>query len=91
MERQLEPIERAVLAAAGDAQAETRATGRALFAAFSRAWPAAGAATLGRLANRDRQLADKLARAVAEGAGGWGCRVIKCVICLLYECSGGCG
>ncbi|PSC71695.1 CLIP-associated -like isoform A [Micractinium conductrix] len=69
MERQLEPIERAVLAAAGDAQAETRATGRALFAAFSRAWPAAGAATLGRLANRDRQLADKLARAVAEGAG----------------------
>ncbi|KAL4420688.1 hypothetical protein ABPG75_010344 [Micractinium tetrahymenae] len=64
-ERQLEAVEKAVLAATGDAQGETRAMGRALFAAFARAAPAAAAAALARLGERDRALQEKLAAAVA--------------------------
>lgn len=64
-ERQLEAVERSVLAAASDAQGETRATARALFAAYARAAPAAAAAALARLGNRDRALQEKLAAAVA--------------------------
>ena len=64
-ERQLDAVERAVLAAAADAQAETRAVGRCLFGAYARAWPAAAQAALARL-DRDKQLQEKLAAAAAD-------------------------
>ena len=70
-ERQLDAVERAVLAAAADAQAETRAVGRCLFGAYASAWPAAAQAALMRL-ERDKQLQDKLAAAAADYVpGGW--------------------
>lgn len=67
-ERQLDAVERAVLAAASDAQAETRASGRAMFAAYARAWPAQAAALLARLGDRERGLQEKLAAAAAAAA-----------------------
>lgn len=71
-ERQLDAVERAVLASAADAQAETRAVGRCLFGAYARAWPAAAQAALMRL-ERDKQLQDKLAAAAAAYMPGvWG-------------------
>jgi hypothetical protein len=68
-ERQLERVERAVLAAAQDAQAETRAVGRQLYGAFAHAWPQRAAAALARL-QRDRQLQDKLMAAAQEYVPG---------------------
>ena len=83
-ERQLEGLERAVLATAQDAQAETRAVGRSLYGAYAAAWPAQAQALLRRLvAPHDRQLAEKLTAAAQEytpgarwcGAGGVECSV----------------
>lgn len=70
-ERQADAIERAVLAAAADAQAETRATGRALFGAYAHGWPGAAQAALARL-ERDRPLQERLAAAAADYVPG-GC------------------
>ena len=77
-------LERAVLATAQDAQAETRAVGRSLYGAYAAAWPAQAQALLRRLvAPHDRQLAEKLTAAAQEytpgarwcGAGGVECSV----------------
>jgi hypothetical protein len=71
-ERQQEAVERAVLAAAQDAQAETRAVGRSMYGAYAHAWPAQAHAMLGRL-GRDKQLQEKLCQAAEEYVpGGWG-------------------
>lgn len=68
-ERHLAAIERAVMAAASDAQAETRATARSLFAIFAHAWPVSAQAALARLA-LDRPLQERLAAAAAEYVPG---------------------
>lgn len=65
-ERQLEAVERAVLAAVQDAQSETRAVGRCMYNAFAHAWPSQAYAMLSRLGQRDKQLQEKLAAAAAE-------------------------
>lgn len=65
-ERQMEAVERAALAAAQDAQAETRVVGRSLFGAYAAAWPAQAAAALARLGRGDRQLQEKLAAVAQE-------------------------
>lgn len=81
-ERQQEAVERAVLAAAQDAQAETRAVGRSLYGAYAHAWPAQAHAMLGRL-GRDKQLQEKLCRAAEEYVpGGWGpaCLPAACLL-----------
>lgn len=68
-ERQLECVERAVLAAVQDAHAETRVVGRSLYGAYARSWPAQAQAMLARL-ERDRQLQDKLIMAAEEYVPG---------------------
>ena len=70
-ERQQEAVERAVLAAAQDAQAETRAVGRSMYGAYAHAWPAQAHAMLGRL-GRDKQLQEKLSQAAEEYVPGGG-------------------
>jgi len=70
LERQLDGVERALLAAAQDAQAETRAIGRSMYAAYAHTWPAQAAALLGRLGDRDRAVHDRLVAAAAEYVPG---------------------
>ncbi len=67
-ERQLESVERALLAAVQDAQAETRVVGRNLYGAYTRSWPAQAHAMLAR--EKDRQLQDKLMAAAEEYVPG---------------------
>ena len=75
-ERQLEGLERALLAAAQDAQAETRAVGRCLYCAYARAWPAQAHALLARLGRDKAALQERLVQAAQEYApGGRACKL----------------
>eukprot|EP00887_Chlorella_sp_A99_P007207 scaffold2.g7207.t1 len=70
-ERQAEELERAILAAARDAQAETRGVGRTMFAAYARACSGPASALLLHLeSTRDKALADKLAAAMQSYVPG---------------------
>ena len=74
VERHAEAVEGAILAAAQDAQSDTRAAGRLMFAVYGSAWPAAAAAMLARV-ERERGLHEKLQRALEAyrpgGRNGW--------------------
>lgn len=68
-ERQQVELERAILAAARDAQAETRSAGRAMYAAYAHACPGAASALLRRLDN-DRALQEKLSQTMQSYVSG---------------------
>lgn len=74
-ERQVQELERAILAAVRDAQGETRAVGRTMYAAYARACPGPASALLLSL-EKDKALQEKLAAAMrsyvpsAVAAGG---------------------
>jgi hypothetical protein len=68
-ERQIDGIQQAVLAAAQDAQADTRAAGRSMYSALAHACPSVGQALLAR-AGRDKQLQEKLVQAAEEYVPG---------------------
>lgn len=62
-EKHLEDVEGAILAAAQDAQSDTRAAGRLMYAVFASTWPAQANAMLQRV-ERDKSLQEKLLQAV---------------------------
>jgi hypothetical protein len=63
-------IEPAILAAARDAQSDTRTAGRAMFVAFARNFPWRVQPALKRLPDRDRDVAAKLMQAVPKASSG---------------------
>lgn len=63
LDKHTEAIEAAILAAAQDAQSDTRAAGRLMFAVYGSTWPAPAAAMLQRV-EKDRALQEKLHQAL---------------------------
>ncbi len=63
LERHLDAIEAAILAAAQDAQSETRAAGRLMYAIYGSAWPQQASTMLQHI-ERDRPLQEKLLQAL---------------------------